>query len=328
MLLSVIIPVYNVELYIEKCINSIVTNDLEAKDYEIIVVDDGSPDNSVSIVRKLSGQHDNIRIISQANKGLGGARNTGVQNAIGDYILFLDADDWINNGMLASTVRLAAANNLDVLEFGAEGISVTGKVAYRKSQSSKGKVVNGFEYVKNHHYMWSACNKLYRSDFLKKNELYFEEHIYFEDLEFFARMIPHVKRVEAISDIVASFYLSGDSITRNNSDAKKKKAYADIVTIAEKLHSHYLSAKATGHADAQDFYLHYLGILIATLFYQFIKNKESYDFIVAFKKSLVSKGLYYTSHKIEPLEKDIFRRIFLRHFYLFKVIAFFRKKKH
>ncbi|MDP3313044.1 glycosyltransferase family 2 protein [Lutibacter sp.] len=88
MLLSVIIPVYNVEKYIEKCILSVIDSNMQIEDYEIIVVDDGSHDKSVSIVRNNMLSFPQIKLISQKNKGLGGARNTGVLHASGDYVLF------------------------------------------------------------------------------------------------------------------------------------------------------------------------------------------------------------------------------------------------
>ena len=117
MLLSVIIPVYNVEKYIEKCILSVVNNNLQINEYEIIVIDDESPDNSVSIVRSMLKIHPQIKLISQKNKGLGGARNTGVLNASGEYVLFLDADDYLKENALKNVITFASENKLDILGY-------------------------------------------------------------------------------------------------------------------------------------------------------------------------------------------------------------------
>ncbi len=317
--LSVIIPVYNVAQYVEKCLRSVLDNDLAQQDIEIIVVDDQSPDHSVEIVRDIARDHPNITVISQKNKGLGGARNTGIVHATGAYILFLDADDWINPGMLSKTVHHVLNTQVDVLEFGAEGITPDGTITYRNAISSNGTNYSGVVYALRFHYMWSACNKLYRTAFLKENELYFMEQIYFEDLEFFTRMIPKVQQMQAVDDIVASFYQSGDSITRHNSDAKKQKAYRDIVTIIERLHGQLVKVDRQQTGQRQ-FYLQYLGILVVTLFYQFVKNRERAALADTYRTELRQGGMYYVDHRIVPAQKDVFRRIFLKNFWLLRIL--------
>ena len=97
---SVIIPVYNVESFLERCIESVLSQDYE--DYEIIAVDDGSKDSSLEILKSYERKTNKIHIISQENKGLGGARNTGIVCAKGDYLVFLDSDDYIKTDMLSS----------------------------------------------------------------------------------------------------------------------------------------------------------------------------------------------------------------------------------
>ena len=93
--ISIIIPVYNVEKYIVQCINSTLHQDLSENEYEILIIDDESPDQSVDLIKKQFYNIPSIKIISQKNKGLGGARNTGIKNASGEYLLFLDSDDFL-----------------------------------------------------------------------------------------------------------------------------------------------------------------------------------------------------------------------------------------
>jgi glycosyltransferase involved in cell wall biosynthesis len=92
--ISVIIPVFNVVQYVEKAILSVYDQGIDEKDFEVILVDDGSTDESLNHITLLTQEKTNVKIISQKNKGLGGARNTGIKNALGKYVLFLDADDW------------------------------------------------------------------------------------------------------------------------------------------------------------------------------------------------------------------------------------------
>ena len=126
--LSIIIPMYNVEKYIHKCIHSVVQNNLKRDDFEIIIVDDESPDNSLSIATEIAKEFDNITIISQKNKGLGGARNTGIQNAKGKYVLFLDSDDFYTPNSLETILKIAFDNELEILEFGAIVVDSTNKI--------------------------------------------------------------------------------------------------------------------------------------------------------------------------------------------------------
>lgn len=93
--LSIIIPMFNVAQYLRKCVLSAFNQGLSTNEFEIIMVDDESPDNSLDIAKDMSKTHDNITVISQKNKGLGGARNTGITHAKGEYLLFLDADDYL-----------------------------------------------------------------------------------------------------------------------------------------------------------------------------------------------------------------------------------------
>jgi len=101
-ILSIVIPVYNVESYLNECLDSIVNK--QTDDIEIIIINDGSTDGSLAICEKYEKNYSNIRVISQINQGLSGARNTGIKNAKGEYILFLDSDDFMKEGTLDSII--------------------------------------------------------------------------------------------------------------------------------------------------------------------------------------------------------------------------------
>ena len=107
---SVIVPVYNIEEYIERCLDSLVHQDL--KDMEIIVVDDGSTDNSPKICKSYAKKYPNIKYISQRNQGLSAARNTGISAAKGEYIGFVDGDDFVKNGMFSTLYNNAIKNDV------------------------------------------------------------------------------------------------------------------------------------------------------------------------------------------------------------------------
>ena len=100
---SVIIPVYNTEKFITKCLDSVLKQTY--KEYDVIIVNDGSTDSSAEIVECYEKKYDRIQVVTQANKGLGGARNTGIASAKGDYLVFLDSDDYIREDMLEIRAR-------------------------------------------------------------------------------------------------------------------------------------------------------------------------------------------------------------------------------
>ena len=165
-LISIIIPVYNVAHYLEKSIGSVYNQGLLENEFEVIIVDDGSTDDSLIVTQNFTKEKNNVLIVSQKNKGLGGARNTGIENAKGDYILFLDADDWILPNVLPNIIEIASENQLEILEFGAQGIDLDGTIKYDIRKKSN-LIMNGIDYYNSVRYMNSACNKIYKKDFKK-----------------------------------------------------------------------------------------------------------------------------------------------------------------
>lgn len=112
-LISIIVPVYNTENYLEKCLYSLVNQTY--KNIEIIIIDDGSPDNSMNIIQKFVLADNRVKVISQKNQGLSGARNTGMNNANGDYIMFIDSDDWIEIDTCEKAINASEKYNADVV---------------------------------------------------------------------------------------------------------------------------------------------------------------------------------------------------------------------
>ena len=112
--LSIIIPVYNTEEYLPRCLNSCLEQDLPANEYEIIAINDGSSDNSLQILNAYALKYPNIRVINQENRGLGATRNRGLNLAIGEYIWFVDSDDWVLENCLLDIYE--NCKDVDILE--------------------------------------------------------------------------------------------------------------------------------------------------------------------------------------------------------------------
>lgn len=321
MLLSIVVPIYNVEMYIAKCLQSAIHNGMDSDDFEIIVIDDESRDNSVAIVEEFKNVHTTIKLFSQKNKGLGGARNTGIDNASGNYILFLDSDDLLLPNTIKQIICMAIENDLDILEFGAQGIDEKNRIVYKRTNSTENVVYSGVDYYKKIRYMDSACNKLYKRSFLAENKLRFLEKLYIEDYEFNTRVFLTAKKVMASDVIVSSFLQSPNSITRNIDPLKREKMKNDIIFVMNLIKD---QKKSNSDSASIDFLNERLGFLNSTLFYQLFKNKSSYDDFLKLKRMMILKGLYCVDYFIHDRKKNIFRILILRNFYLLKIMTLLR----
>jgi len=114
---SVIIPVYNAEQYIEKCLDTVCEQTMSSNEYEIVAIDDGSTDKSIDILQEYAGKYDNLNVICQSNRGAAAARNAGLDRASGEYISFVDSDDWVERNMLEVLYETASENNADMVFF-------------------------------------------------------------------------------------------------------------------------------------------------------------------------------------------------------------------
>ena len=203
--ISVIVPVYNVEEYLEECLDSIINQTLE--DIEIICVNDGSTDNSLKILEKYSQKDERIKIISQENQGLGATRNNGMEYAKGEYISFIDSDDYISKDAFKSLYDNAITNNSDIVLFSIthffeDGTSYVtkNKIEYTlKNQDFSQYIFNDID-VKNHilEYPWNSVSKLYKNEFLKKENIKFPINIAYEDVLFHVKVILKAKSISLV----------------------------------------------------------------------------------------------------------------------------------
>ena len=186
-IVSVIIPIYNVEAYIEECLVSVLKQTL--KDIEIICVNDGTPDNSMDIVKKYAENDDRIVIVNKENGGLSSARNAGLKVATGEYVYFLDSDDYILENTLEKLCSVAKKNNLDSIFFDAdsffenEELQETKKsyVEYYHRDNACIDVLPGGEFLRamseGGNWRPSACLQMNRRDLLIDNNIWFKEGI-------------------------------------------------------------------------------------------------------------------------------------------------------
>ncbi|MBQ8543629.1 MAG: glycosyltransferase [Alistipes sp.] len=204
MKLSIVIPMYNVDKYIEKCLLSCINQDISASDYEIIVVNDGSLDCSMQIVSAIAKCYSNIRIIEQQNQGLSAARNNGFAISKGEYVWFVDSDDWIECNCL-KRITHKLCDNIDILQ-------LQYRLVYDDSMLNKDcytiidGIVTGVKQTLNGGLPAPAQFAIYRSDFLRENNLSFVLNIYHEDSEFKPRVTYLAKKIASDNDVCYNYY--------------------------------------------------------------------------------------------------------------------------
>lgn len=229
---SVIIPVYNVEQYLEQCVDSVINNTL--KEIEIICVDDGSTDNSPQILKNFAQKDKRIKIVTKENGGLSSARNAGLNAAGGKYILFLDSDDYIEPFALEYLYCEAVAADLDQLFFSAklfydEGYTPSVKMPDYTRKGDYSGVMSGREMFclmsENAEFKPSACLQLIKRKLLEDNAIRFIEGILYEDNPFTINCLFLSKRVKYENIAFYNRRMRGNSIVTGTSALKSSLNY-------------------------------------------------------------------------------------------------------
>lgn len=220
---SVIIPVYNVEEYLPKCVESVLGQVARAP-FEILLVDDGSTDGSGALCDELAHGDDRIQVIHQPNKGASTARNTGLRAAKGEYILFLDSDDWWEPTLLATLDKLIL-EKADMAVFGYRMVYENGLGVLQKPAAiPEGE--NGTTYLQRLFqcesmplpFPWAYA---YSRQFLLENEVFYREEMQVsEDFEFNMRVIPLAKNITGTDKALYNYLQRGNSLTASVSGKK------------------------------------------------------------------------------------------------------------
>jgi glycosyltransferase involved in cell wall biosynthesis len=175
--LSLVLPIYNTEQYLHECLDSCLDQDMNSEDYEIICINDGSTDRSLTILQEYSQKHNNIIVIDQKNNGLAAVRNTGIKCAKGQYIWFVDSDDFIEQNCLENIACHAIKNNIDVIYFDLIKVGENAKHIDNINDAS-------FEYSKiytNKKEIYSLNDGLYSVKFIVKRSLLLDNKLFFDE---------------------------------------------------------------------------------------------------------------------------------------------------
>lgn len=257
---SVIVPVYNVEKYLPTCLDSLVQQTL--KEIEIIVVNDGSTDNSLSIMQQYAKKYpDKIKIYSKENGGLSDARNYGIDYATGDYIAFLDSDDYVDRSMYETLYQKAVQTKADMVECDFYWVYPQEKrVDSRKKYRNEKDMIMRARVV--------AWNKLYNRHFFNHTNLRFTKGVRYEDVDFFYRMIPYLQKIEYVKQPFI-FYIQRDNSISNQQSEKN----ADIFKVLENILQDYRQRGIyeTYHLELEYMYVRFL---LCSSFLRMVKIKD------------------------------------------------------
>lgn len=268
---SVIVPVYNVEKYLQKCLETLVNQTL--KEIEIIVINDGSTDNSQAIIDSFMSKYSNIICLKKENGGLSDARNYGFAYATGEYIGFIDSDDYVDLDMYETLYNKAKEENYQIVECNLHHVYEDGTIDTEEGKhitDKKEMLMMGRSVV------W---NKIYRRDWLLETQVIFPKGYIYEDVEFYLKLIPHVDRYAYVDAALVYYVQRGNSL--NNKQSLKT---LHILDILKHISDYY---KEIGlydeYKDALEFF--YTRILLCSSFSRMCRIPDKQDRKQALKKN-------------------------------------------
>ncbi len=222
--ISIIIPIYRAEKFLHRCLDSLLMQTYQ--DFELILVNDGSPDNSSQICDEYAQRDARIRVFHKKNGGVSSARNLGLKEAKGEWIGFVDSDDRVNNKFLESVI---ISENTDIIHFGYQKELKSGnKIPCCKF---KDQTINKELYFQKEFYSSSACSCFFRNEFLKKHEITFNESVkYSEDREFVIKSILLTTHDIILKNNTEYIYTYND-ISAINSKRTYERCYDNLLVL-------------------------------------------------------------------------------------------------
>lgn len=249
---SIIVPVYNVEKLLERCVSSLINQTY--KNIEIILIDDGSTDGSGSLCDSFSLNHNNVTVVHQKNEGLSSARNTGLHVASGEYVLFVDSDDYIKKEACERLLLMAKQLNCEIVA--ADSYKVIGNdvMTDLNREMKEHSVFTGVDFlvssIKKHRIAMCAPYALYKKSIIIKNGLFFEPGILHEDELWTPQIYLLAKRVCYIDFKFYYHWFREGSITQSTNYQKRS---SDLIKICEYLYVRYKSVSLKYRKHLNDY---------------------------------------------------------------------------
>lgn len=274
--LSIVIPVYNGELVINRCLNSIWNQGLEESTYEVICINDCSTDDTENIIKQVQKNHINLQLLSNpVNKRAGGSRNYGVKEAKGKYIVFIDADDYFHQSVLKKVIAYLSKNELDILmcDFAREIENQPNDNIFLKFPNSK--ILSGHDFLLTNSCPFGPCKYFFKKDLMCLNQIYFEENVCCEDVDWVHKLTLAAKTIQYQPILLSHVTINEQSQTANE--------HKTLRPISEKF---------------------FAGFRMIQLAEQFKEDKEVANRLKAVAYVYYIQGLkYFTALNANPFEK-------------------------
>ncbi len=222
---SVVVPVYNVKDYLEKCVDSILAQ--TEPDFELLLVDDGSTDGSGALCDTLAEKDPRIRVIHQENRGLGGARDTGIEAAAGTWLLLVDSDDWIDPQVLEKALEAGERKQAELVVFGYRTVDEQGRALRDFVETGpKNQGLSPEEYKRLFLIAPSAWNKLYRRELFIRTGLSYPSRVWYEDIRTTPKLMAAANRA-VLLDYVGYNYLQRTGSIMNSGNVERNGEIID-----------------------------------------------------------------------------------------------------
>ena len=238
--LSFIIPLYNSAKWLEKCLYSVLNQDIPESQMEIICVNDGSLDNSAELVREIGNTHPSIIVIDQPNQGPSGARNTGMKAATGKYLCFVDPDDFVEPNVYGQLVQQMEDEQLDMLRFNYqivdENYNHVEKRAFEKAFDYSPKLMSGAEFLATR--LDIACNiwrYMYRREIITKNEIWCFTGDYYDDTPWLPLVLLKAERMNVCDTVVYDYLERSDSLVKTKNPVMQQRQADGVILLLQYL---------------------------------------------------------------------------------------------
>ncbi|MGN1301420.1 MAG: glycosyltransferase family 2 protein [Clostridia bacterium] len=316
--ISIIVPIFNSEKYLKKCLDSIVNQTL--KDIEIILIDDGSTDNSLEIVKQYSNLYNNIKYCSKKNEGQAVARNLGIEMASGEFIAFVDSDDYVELNMFESLYNNAVSSASDIVvcdyveEY--ENKTINKKSLYIEADNlQKAYIVS----------VAGPCSKIIRADIFKQNNLKFLENNIYEDLAIIPSLALYSKKITYCEEIFYHYVIRENSTMQQINYNQKLESIFNVMD--------FLSKQFEDSNFSEELEFLYINHLLYAGCGRFLKYKNTQNMIIKIIDIMNSKYPLWKENKYLKNQSSIYKltcKIFMRNnkfeLFLYKILKKFRRQ--
>lgn len=303
--ISIIVPIYNTSLFLKRCLDSLLGQTFE--DIEILMIDDGSTDNSKDICLQYQNKDERFKYAFKSNGGLSSTRNYGIQNATGSYILFLDSDDYLASETCEICYKTAEKNNLELLNFGYQYIK-NDEVSIHISKFPKNKKIGHQQILEllrrdtlHNKLLWFSWSYFYKTSFLKDNALLFDESILLgEDSDFNIRCLLQTKYIYSISNALYCYVYNPDSLTQTKYRKQLLEKYISQFKARTKVYKNF---GLTDKVYYQDISQNYVEHALFELIYN-EKNNPDKDSLTKYLKTLRQTPMFQFCSKNYSFSKN------------------------